>query len=105
MVNFARVSAFLLPLVNLGLLISQVTAAPAGAESRSAEVTTGFTFSKWVDSIMENPPTALSPEEAVTAYLDTANGTTSTTSTLQVRETAGDEAYCYSEARQRVNVG
>lgn len=71
MVNFPRLST--LPLVALGVLTSQVTAAPTVAGT--AEVTTRFSFSEWVDSIIADPSTALSPEEAVQAYLDTANAT------------------------------
>ncbi|KAJ4411008.1 hypothetical protein N0V85_003882 [Neurospora sp. IMI 360204] len=81
MVNFPRLST--LPLVALGVLTSQVTAAPAVSEA--AEVTTRFSFSEWVDSIIADPSTALSPEEAVQAYLDTANATLPATDGAQKR--------------------
>lgn len=72
MINFSRLSA--LPLMTLGLLTSQVIAAPTVAEP--AEVsTTRFSFAEWIDSIIANPDTALSPEEVVEAYLETANAT------------------------------
>ncbi|KAK3948009.1 hypothetical protein QBC32DRAFT_382455 [Pseudoneurospora amorphoporcata] len=34
-----------------------------------------FSFAKWVDDVIANPETALIPEEAWQAYLDTANST------------------------------
>ena len=74
MVNFSRLST--LPLVALGVLTSQVLAAPVDATVASTEeVTTRFSFAEWVDSIIANPDTALSPEEAVQAYMETANAT------------------------------
>ncbi|WPJ65079.1 hypothetical protein SMAC4_13866 [Sordaria macrospora] len=81
MVNFSRLST--LPLVALGVLTSQVSAAPVAGEA--AEVTTTFSFAEWVDSIIADPSTALSPKEAVQAYLDTANATLPATAGVEKR--------------------
>ena len=81
MVNFSRLST--LPLVALGVLTSQVSAAPVAGEA--AEVTTTFSFAEWVDSIIADPSTALSPKEAVQAYLDTANATFPATAGVEKR--------------------
>lgn len=64
MVNFA-----LFLTVAFGLFISQgAIAAPTTAAEATGD--TRFSFSAWVDSIIANPETALSPEEAVQAFLD-----------------------------------
>lgn len=41
-------------------------------EARQPEV---FSFEKWVDSIIANPDTALSPEQAIEAWAASTNGT------------------------------
>ncbi|KAJ4419607.1 hypothetical protein N0V85_000934 [Neurospora sp. IMI 360204] len=50
-------------------LLTLVTAAPA------ATTEPVFSFAKWVDDVIANPETALGPEEAWQAYLDTVNST------------------------------
>ncbi|CCC06083.1 hypothetical protein SMACR_00300 [Sordaria macrospora] len=49
----------------------------AAATPTAATTEPVFSFAKWVDDVVTNPETALSPEEAWQAYLDTANSTTS----------------------------
>lgn len=63
MVHLALVSLAAMSLLTL------VTAAPA------ATTEPVFSFAKWVDDVIANPETALGPEEAWQAYLDTANFT------------------------------
>lgn len=99
-VNFPRLST--LPLVALGVLTSQVTAEPAVAEV--AEVTTRFWFSEWVDSIIADPSTALSPQEAVQAYLDTANATLPATSGAEKRGWDAQVICDANDGRDRVKV-
>lgn len=55
--------------------ISLLTLAAATPTATTTEPV--FSFAKWVDDVVTNPGTALSPEEAWQAYLDTANSTTS----------------------------
>ncbi|KAK3491208.1 uncharacterized protein B0T23DRAFT_421485 [Neurospora hispaniola] len=109
MVNFSHLST--LPLVAMGVFTSQVTAAPAVAEAAEVtpSTTTRFSFAKWVDSITADPSTALSPEEAVQAYLDTStvNATTlpGTTAGTEKRRRAA-EAVCkyWTGGRDRAKV-
>ncbi|KAK3949501.1 hypothetical protein QBC32DRAFT_364216 [Pseudoneurospora amorphoporcata] len=80
MVNFASLS-----LLALGLISSQALAAPATVTATESVAATKskaagherFSFAKWVDTIIADPDTALSPQEALQAYLDTVNSTTS----------------------------
>ncbi|KAJ4411009.1 hypothetical protein N0V85_003883 [Neurospora sp. IMI 360204] len=79
MVNFASFS-----LLALGLVSSQALAAPAtvtATRSKSADAER-FSFAKWVDTIIANPDTALSPQEAWQAYLDSINSTTTNAPSL-----------------------
>lgn len=119
MVNFSHLST--LPLVAMmGVLLTsqhKVTAAPAVAEAAEVTtftVTTRFSFAKWVDSITADPSTALSPEDAVQAYLDTSTSTvnatalpgTTTAGVTEKRRRAAAEAVCeyWTGGRDRAKV-
>lgn len=65
-------------------LVTAVPATAAGSaavapNTEPAAVVGGerFSFAKWVDDIIANPDTALTPEQAVQAFKDTFNGTVS----------------------------
>ncbi|KAK1780662.1 hypothetical protein QBC45DRAFT_449916 [Copromyces sp. CBS 386.78] len=51
-------------------LLTLAATAPTAATTEPV-----FSFAKWVDDVIANPETALIPEEAWQAYLDTANST------------------------------
>ncbi|CCC12902.1 hypothetical protein SMACR_06044 [Sordaria macrospora] len=75
MVNyrFLTLAALALPLV---------AAAPTASASETLEVRSEhevevFSFEKWVDSIIANPDTALSSEQAIEAWKASTNGTSS----------------------------
>ena len=76
-----NLGSFPLHVLALGLVSSQheALAAPATMTATTARselaIAERFSFAEWVDSIIADPSTALSPEEAVQAFLDTANGT------------------------------
>ncbi|KAK3295363.1 uncharacterized protein B0H64DRAFT_417099 [Chaetomium fimeti] len=53
-----------------------VGAAPAAAEP--AVVTSDFSFAKWVDELIANPDTAMTPDQAVEAFNAARNNTGST---------------------------
>ena len=63
-------------------LLTLVTAAPMAQATTDSEPV--FSFAKWVDDIIAHPDTALGPEEAWQAYIDTVNST-STSSSLEKR--------------------
>lgn len=77
----------LTPLFSLASLslLTLTAAAPTAATAVSEPVV--FSFAKWVDDIVTNPETALSPEAAWQAYLDTSSNATS-----KVPVTARDSA-------------
>lgn len=100
MVNyrFLTLAALALPLV---------AAAPTASASETLEVRSEhevevFSFEKWVDSIITNPDTALSSEQAIEAWKASTNGTSSAATdaagTLSKRSCMpmADQAYvCY----------
>ncbi|KAK1776682.1 hypothetical protein QBC45DRAFT_395029 [Copromyces sp. CBS 386.78] len=65
---FAGLAALVLPFV---------AAAPTTTETLEGREV--FSFEKWVDSIIANPDTALSPEQAIEAWTASTNGTSSET--------------------------
>ncbi|CCC06082.1 hypothetical protein SMACR_00299 [Sordaria macrospora] len=70
-------------------LLTLVTAAPTAKATTDSEPV--FSFAKWVDDLTANPDTALGPEEAWQAYLNTVNST-STFSAVPVAEKRWDAA-------------
>lgn len=94
MVHFANLSTLFLPFVAVSLLLSQV----------GAEATQHFSFARWVDDISANPDTALSPEQAWQAYLDSAAGKDSGTSPAPGPEKRWDsQVTCRDKNRGKVS--
>ncbi|KAK3948400.1 hypothetical protein QBC32DRAFT_59387 [Pseudoneurospora amorphoporcata] len=65
---FAGLAALALPFA---------AAAPTTTTTETLEVREVFSIEKWVDSIIANPDTALSPEQAIEAWTASTNGTSS----------------------------
>lgn len=78
MVNFAPLSFAAMSLFTL------VSTAPLTVTTEEPV----FSFAKWVDDIIANPETALGPEEAWQAYLNSVNSTSSSIGPLTARDAA-----------------
>ncbi|KAH7625213.1 hypothetical protein B0T09DRAFT_394064 [Sordaria sp. MPI-SDFR-AT-0083] len=59
--------------VGFGLLNSQAIAAPTASPTAETTGDTRFSFVDWTNSIITHPETALSPQDAMKAFLDTAS--------------------------------
>lgn len=82
-----------LTLASLALALPLAAAAPTVSEA--LEIREVFSFEKWVDSIIANPDTALSPEQAIEAWTASTNGTSSEALSKRAASCVGmaDQAY------------
>ncbi|KAJ4411010.1 hypothetical protein N0V85_003884 [Neurospora sp. IMI 360204] len=77
MVNIAlSLTVAFVPFISQEAIAASTTAAEATGDTR-------FSFSDWTDSIITNPETTLSPEEAVQAFLDSMSALATRSSGLE----------------------